>query len=136
MLFDDLFTGVWCFCECAGTQINAANIIWRYFLNLSAKHGEGSITTHLYVHCTFFMTANLLDDPLVRLCCTCHQYRRRREGRSLQVRYASQSTNCRKEHAARNTTIIERYGSQLVKCTQNLLTPAANVDTSVFEKTR
>ena len=55
-----LLKGVWYFCKCAGTRINTADIILWYFLKfIFAKRGGGWTTTPLYVHCTFFVTADL-----------------------------------------------------------------------------
>ena len=64
MVFDDLFKGV--HIHVAGISMNTLahksiqlKILFVQFLFKYAKRGGGWTTTHLYVHCTFFMTTNL-----------------------------------------------------------------------------
>ena len=49
-------------------QINMTNSYYLAVLSnrkFATKRGGGLNITHLYVHCTFFMTANLTAEPLV-----------------------------------------------------------------------
>ena len=61
MFFDALFKDTY---MCLVTYM-CHIILWYFYKFIFAKRGGGWTTTHLYVHCTCFMTAYLWDDPLV-----------------------------------------------------------------------